>query len=231
MEFRVRPLQAADVSKCVQIYFDAFQNPHSLACWPRTPGVRKFWEGMLCEELDDPGAHFLKVTTNRHDGNESEEIVAFAKWVAPRPGSAVDTGLPRWPQEADSKLCDLTFGDWARRHAELMGTRGHWCESSAPPSPFFLGKCRLLDTVVALIRQLQIWNSWLRTPCITGKVPVPCSCNTAAVSRIMTVWSRTSKRLRMPCACTRRWGLLRRKGPTFLSKGKVLWQNYTRIYS
>lgn len=139
MEFQIQPLQAEDAPRCVQIYFDAFQNPHSLACWPRTPGVRKFWEDMFYDELNEPGAHFLKVTKpNPHndngDGDDGAEIVAFAKWVAPKPGEAVDTRLPRWPEEANGRLCDLTFGDWARRHAELMGTRGHWCESVSYPT-------------------------------------------------------------------------------------------------
>ena len=128
MDFQIRSLQVEDVPQCVQIYFDAFQNPQSLACWPRTPGVRKFWEAMLRSEMGDPSAHFLKVVTRRKEDEGGEEIVAFAKWVAPKPGSAVDTSLPRWPEDADGGLCDRTFGDWARRHADLMGTRGHWCE-------------------------------------------------------------------------------------------------------
>lgn len=128
MRLEIQPLQADDIPKCVQIYFDAFQNPHSLACWPRVPGIRKFWQDMLQEEMGDPNARFLKVMVVSDDDGSGEELVAFAKWVAPKPGVEVDTSLPRWPEETDAELCDRTFGDWARRHGELMGTRGHWCE-------------------------------------------------------------------------------------------------------
>lgn len=127
MRLEIQPLQADDIPKCVQIYFDAFQNPHSLACWPRAPGIRKFWQDMLQEEMGDPSARFLKVMMVNDDGSD-KELAAFAKWVAPKPGVEVDTSLPRWPEEADAALCERTFGDWARRHGELMEMRGHWCE-------------------------------------------------------------------------------------------------------
>lgn len=134
MTLEIQSLQPGDIPTCVQIYFDAFQNPHSLACWPRVPGIRKFWEDMLREEMGDPNARFLKVVvTGSSSGSDNGfELAAFAKWVAPKPGVEVDTSLPRWPEEADAELCDRTFGAWARRHKELMGTRGHWCECRSP---------------------------------------------------------------------------------------------------
>lgn len=59
---------------------------------------------------------------------EDSNIVAFAKWVRPKPGVEPDTSLPLWPTGANKPLCEETFGAWAREHVRLMGTRGHWCK-------------------------------------------------------------------------------------------------------
>lgn len=122
MAFHLHPLSEEDIPHCVSIYFDAFQNAHSLACWPRVPPVRAFWEKMLRDELTEAGSHWLKAIS-RCTG----EMAAFAKWREPQPGSAASVDLPEWPADADGALCDETFGDWARKHRELMGERGHWC--------------------------------------------------------------------------------------------------------
>lgn len=139
---RLEPLQADDVPRCVEIYFAAFQNAHSLACWPRgIPTVRKFWEDMLYDEMKDPDAVFLKVVAAEDNqdiasSQGAEEVMAFAKWVKPKAtGVEVDTGLPEWPEGADAELCKQTFGEWAREHHNLMGTRSHWCKS------YFCGLC------------------------------------------------------------------------------------------
>lgn len=124
MEFELQPLAKQDVSRCVDIYFAAFQNPHSLACWPRTPPVRAWWENMIREELHEPGGHWLKAVCK-----ETGEIAGYVKWQEPKPGREPETDLPEWPEGADKALCDETFGDWARKHGELLGGRGHWCTS------------------------------------------------------------------------------------------------------
>lgn len=134
--FHLLPLTPADISRCVDIYFAAFQNPHSLACWPRgKPTVRAWWEHMFAAELAEPGAHWLKAVTDDSDtdydsekaGTKNGTIAGFAKWVAPNPGRVPDTTLPAWPAGADAALCEETFGAWARAHAEILGARGHWC--------------------------------------------------------------------------------------------------------
>lgn len=125
MAFNVLPLQEQDIPRCVDIYFTSFQNPHSLGCWPRVPGVRAWWEKMFRDELHEPGAYWLKAVSTT-----SNEIAGYVKWQAPRPGVVPDTDLPQWPAEADHALCNETFGAWARMHQELMADRGHWCKSS-----------------------------------------------------------------------------------------------------
>jgi ribosomal protein S18 acetylase RimI-like enzyme len=118
----LEPVTLADVSRCTDIYFAAFQNPHSLACWPRgVPSVRQWWEAMICTELSEEGAFWLKAVSS-----SSGEILAFAKWVEPKPGILPETNLPAWPAGADAALCTETFGAWAAFHRAHFGPRGHW---------------------------------------------------------------------------------------------------------
>lgn len=133
--FRLEPLEPQDAPTCATIYFASFQNPHSLACWPRTPSIHTFWTQMILSELSEPSAHWLKAihpSTNR--------IAGFCKWVAPKPGQQPDTSLPTWPEDADARLCDETFGAWAKAHVDLMGSRGHWYLELVATDPKFQGQ-------------------------------------------------------------------------------------------
>lgn len=38
--FTLHPLTHPDIPTCTTLYFAAFRNPHSLACWPRVPSIR-----------------------------------------------------------------------------------------------------------------------------------------------------------------------------------------------
>ena len=126
-QFTLRPLTAPDIPVCASIYFSSFQNPHSLACWPRTPAVRGWWETMFRDELHEPGAHWLVAVTT-----DSNEIAGFAKWQEPKSaGTLPSLDLPEtWPEDADARLCAETFGAWAGEHRRVMGGRRHWCEFS-----------------------------------------------------------------------------------------------------
>ena len=124
MAFTLQPLSYEDAARCVDVYFAAFQNPHSLGCWPRDVAtVRAWWEKMIRDELTEPGAHWFKAVDT-----STNEIAGFVKWMAPRPGTFPETQLPTWPEGADIALCDKTFGAWAGKHRELMQDRGHWCK-------------------------------------------------------------------------------------------------------
>jgi hypothetical protein len=122
MPFSIDRLLATDVPACVQIYFDSFQNSHSLACWLRVHTIRAFWKAMFLDEMEDPKSHFIKAVDL-----ESGDLAAFCKWVEPKPGVFPDLNLPTWPEEADVRLCNDTFGTWAAKHRDLMQDRGHWC--------------------------------------------------------------------------------------------------------
>jgi hypothetical protein len=127
MTFLIQPLLASDVPACVQMYFDSFQNAHSLACWPRLPSVRAFWEAMFRDEMGDPKCHFIKAVDLA-----SGDLATFCKRVEPKPGVFLDLTLPEWPAEANADLCNETFGMWAAQHRELMQDRGHWCTYLTP---------------------------------------------------------------------------------------------------
>jgi GNAT superfamily N-acetyltransferase len=77
---------------------------------------------MIHDELDEPGSHWLKAVSE-----QSGEVAGFAKWQEPKPGRVPEIDLPEWPEGADKALCNETFGDWARKHRELMADRDHWC--------------------------------------------------------------------------------------------------------
>ncbi|KAK4501097.1 hypothetical protein PRZ48_006903 [Zasmidium cellare] len=133
--FTLQPLQEPDIPRCVTIYFTSFQNAHSHGCWPRSPAVRAWWETMLRDELHEPGANWLTAKDV-----STGEIAGFCKWVEPAPGKEPDETLPRWPEGADEKLCNETFGAWARRKTELMGRRGFWYLEIIATDPAYQGK-------------------------------------------------------------------------------------------
>ena len=123
MTFELHPVEASDAPACVTIYFAAFQNPHSLGCWPRDiPTVREWWENMIKDELHEHGSQWLKAVSN-----ETGKIAGYCKWRRYEAGHEADTSLPQWPEGSDKRLANETFGDWANKHPQLMGARAHWC--------------------------------------------------------------------------------------------------------
>ncbi|KAK3679922.1 hypothetical protein LTR78_000299 [Recurvomyces mirabilis] len=116
MSFELKPLEISDAPTCVAIYFAAFQNAHSLGCWPRDVlAVREWWENMIRDELHEPGSQWLKAVAN-----ESGDIAGYCKWRKYEAGHEADTSLPQWPEGSDKRLADETFGDWANKHPQLM---------------------------------------------------------------------------------------------------------------
>ncbi|KAI6793500.1 hypothetical protein KC367_g7363 [Hortaea werneckii] len=140
MPLHLQPLEPSDIPACVEIYFRAFQNPHSLACWPRVPSVRQWWEDMFVREMaSEAGSHWFKAVDL--DSKGEGQMVGFVKWQEPRrDGGEVETELPEWPAEADKGVCEETFGEWGRRRRELMGGRGHWYLEIIATRPQYQGR-------------------------------------------------------------------------------------------
>ena len=150
------PVTRNDAPELVNVYFDAFQNAHSLVGWPRVPTVRKWWEDMLARECQEENAHMLKIVDHPNGpadtvnsiGNATrmnsngQKIVAFVKWVNPRPDVEIDRNLPEWPEGSDKELNQTKFGQLIQRRIEIMGTReNHWCKSFHPLARTDHGGC------------------------------------------------------------------------------------------
>jgi hypothetical protein len=82
--------------------------------------------------------------------------VSFCKWVEPKPGVFPDLNLPTWPEEADVRLCNDTFGTWAAKHRDLMQDRGHWCVY------FTIGSCFATHITLTFSADLDIVRTALK---------------------------------------------------------------------
>jgi len=192
MPFTTQRLLVEDVPECVQMYFDSFQNSHSLACWPRVPAIRAFWEAMFIDEMEEATSHFIKAVDS-----ETGELAAFCKWVEPQPGVFPDTSLPEWPKESNVDLCNETFGMWAKQHRHLMQDRGHWCMYSFPCS--FMYRPYHLDPDM----HPQILRSSVHLQSSSEKVPAA-SCSSMDVSVRTSKASKHFLRPHLtPCRSTR----------------------------
>lgn len=126
--FTIHPLTPPDIPTCVSLYFTSFSdNTHSLACWPRDhPSVEAWWHNMFAFELDEPGSHWLKAVHSN-----SGKLAAYCKWQdGSREPEIWKDGETQWPEGADARLCEETFGAWARVRGEVCRGRekGCWCE-------------------------------------------------------------------------------------------------------
>nr|POE72776.1 hypothetical protein CFP56_30715 [Quercus suber] len=153
INIEIHPLSPSAIPAAVTLYFASFaSNLHSLACFPRHhPAVRGWWEAMFRSELGDPDAHWLAVTTTPTAEDKavdaaSPRLMAFAKWVRPRPLDAPSyedefrDAPPQWPEGGDARLCEETFGAWARAHTRLMRGRAHWYLEILAVAPEFQGR-------------------------------------------------------------------------------------------
>lgn len=126
---------AADIPALTDIYMLAFQDPITVACFPRTPNVRRWWDSRNTEAfMGDPATRFIKV-------NDGDRIVAYAKWNVPvradEPGAASRSSssssnpdaLPLWPDDANKALCDRFFSELRDKRKEVMRDRPHYCRS------------------------------------------------------------------------------------------------------
>jgi hypothetical protein len=124
MPFILEPLLAEDIPRFVELYFAAFQNAHSFGCFPRVPTVEKWWLDMIVDEFKDPNSHFHKAVDST-----TGVIAAVSKWDEAKPRLPANLPLPEWPEGADKRMCNETFGLWMKKHEDVMRDRPHWCRS------------------------------------------------------------------------------------------------------
>ncbi|EIN03976.1 acyl-CoA N-acyltransferase [Punctularia strigosozonata HHB-11173 SS5] len=127
MSFILSPAEPADVPELTSIYLASFVDPFSLTLFPRTPGVRAWWEQDLAQGFADPNVRMLKVVDDA-----SGRIAAFAKWVLPPPQGEEENeeekgeALPEWPEDADGQLCQSFFAGLLEAKKRLMGPRPYF---------------------------------------------------------------------------------------------------------
>lgn len=128
-----------DVPYMVAIYFESCQNnPLSLACWPRIPIVREWWENHVATGLSRPDNVYLKIvdTTGTRCNLSKSKIIAWAKWTKPQPASRAEVHAVveqnddpvDFPKGADMALCKEVFGAWDIEKGQILGNRRHWCK-------------------------------------------------------------------------------------------------------
>lgn len=135
MALTLRKAAPADAHDLVEIYLSAFTiDAISLLCFPRNnQSVKDFWYNMIVEEMADPNAHFLAITTP-----SSPSPIAFAKWNSP--ATPMSTDLPTWPQGSDVELANHFFGQLVTRHKDIMTGRPHWYLEMVATLPSWQGK-------------------------------------------------------------------------------------------
>jgi len=95
---------------------------------------------MIAEEMSDPCAHTLVITSPSTTSPTGEEIIAWGKWNAPSP-KPLSTGLPTWPAGADIKLANHFFGSLFHSQIRIMGAeRKHWYLEVLATRPAWQGK-------------------------------------------------------------------------------------------
>lgn len=135
MPLTLSPATAADLPALTDVYMLAFQDPITIACFPRTPNVRRWWDSHNTEAfMGNPATRFIKV-------QDGDRIVAYAKWNVPvradelaaasrsSSSSSDPRVLPSWPDDADKALCDRFFGGLLEKRKEVMRDRPHYCRS------------------------------------------------------------------------------------------------------
>ncbi|KAI9813318.1 MAG: hypothetical protein M1827_004260 [Pycnora praestabilis] len=147
MPLQLQPATTADISSLTEIYFQSFRNPLSLAAFPRTEGIRTWWNTKnVPVDLADPASRILKVTEPEVSG---DKIIAFAKWVVPRvnkgkegtrKGSHLEENLPEWPADADQEFCDSLFGAMLKKRHQIMGDRPYYFLEMLGTLPAYQGR-------------------------------------------------------------------------------------------
>lgn len=138
MGLTLRQATASDAAQIVDIYLSAFkEDAISLLCFPRNEAVRDWWLNMIAEELSDPHAHFIVITSS-DASTDGDTVVAFAQWNGPL--KPMFSELPTWPEGSDVELANSFFGNLFSTHKRLMEGKKHWYLELIATRPEFQGK-------------------------------------------------------------------------------------------
>ncbi|OLN86980.1 hypothetical protein CCHL11_04605 [Colletotrichum chlorophyti] len=132
MPRRMRPATPGDARAMASVYFSAFQdNSVATTCFPQaSQACRDFLSTSFAEEIKDPRCQWLVVVTDSDHSEESDQIIACAKWVRPSQDGEPNVTPPPpsdiWPKDGNPAFANHFFGSLAKKHAEIMGGTRHW---------------------------------------------------------------------------------------------------------
>ncbi|KAJ5708547.1 hypothetical protein N7488_008348 [Penicillium malachiteum] len=127
MTLEIHEATSSDAADLTEIFLAAFSDSFNRTMFPPTPDVRAWATENLFNGKNKESEHeiYLKVTDT-----DSDETVAFAKWVRPFHAVADRDRHPEevreWPISSDKGLCELFFGTMEDHHHRLMGDRPHY---------------------------------------------------------------------------------------------------------
>ena len=152
MTLTIQHGQPADVTILTTILFTAFAADPLLLqkCYPDTQANRDWWTATMLDQIAHPTTQIVKVVDD-----ESGAIVAFAKWSLH--GSKLDKELeghsggavqPSNRPSPDMNLdaCERLAAAQFKMQKELMGERGHYCESQMDNVSFLSSYCDYVES-------------------------------------------------------------------------------------
>ncbi|KAJ5732628.1 hypothetical protein N7493_004109 [Penicillium malachiteum] len=117
----LKPVTVDDIPSLSELWYTSFSIPVNLRMFPKTPGVRDWWDNANRHDLlHNPHRKYLKIV----DSSACDFLVAYAKWDL----DPLESGerFPAWHEESDHELCDLVFTDGCEKREEYMNGRKHY---------------------------------------------------------------------------------------------------------
>lgn len=117
-----------DSSSLVDLWFAAFSDPGSRRLFPNTPGVRKWLEDAICQDLlQRPFQLYRKIVDpGSKDVNGQPRIAAYAKWDLSKPEER-GPRYPPWHDDMPKELCEPFVSRGENNRKRVMGDLRHIC--------------------------------------------------------------------------------------------------------
>jgi hypothetical protein len=114
-----------DSAALADIWLAAFSDPASRVLFPDTPGVRKWLEAAISDDLlRRPLQRYVKVVDTASKGTR---IAAYAKWDL---STAEERGprYPPWHADMPADQCEAFVGRGESNRKRIMGGQKHICK-------------------------------------------------------------------------------------------------------
>ncbi|CAL5871089.1 uncharacterized protein PFLUO_LOCUS5335 [Penicillium psychrofluorescens] len=124
----LQPVALEDNAALTELWFAAFNGPEIRKVIPDTPGVRKWLENAIRDDmLHKPFQRYVKVVdTTSTDDQGRLRIVAYAKWDLAMPDER-GRRFPPWHEEMPAAMCEEFFMKEEKNRLRVMGDTKHFC--------------------------------------------------------------------------------------------------------